>query len=218
MKHRSYLVLCFCMVFGLSAYAQKVTMNLQQVKLEIVFQEITKQTGLTVAYSRPTVDPGKIVSVDAKGEELASVLQRLFDGTDITFEIGKQKIFLNKHSVEKKDVGRTKRVSGLVVDVNGEPVIGASVVVKGTSNGTITDLDGQYVLDNVPVDATLDISYIGYTTQTLKANDKSLAHITMKEDTKVLDEVVVVGYGVAKKSDFTGSLNTMDSKKYRRFP
>lgn len=86
-----------------------------------------------------------------------------------------------------------------MVDVNGEPVIGASVVVKGTSNGTITDLDGQYVLDNVPVDATLDISYIGYTTQTLKANDKALARITMTEDTKVLDEVVVVGYGVAKK-------------------
>lgn len=59
MKHRSFLVLCFCMVFGFSAYAQKVTMNLQQVKLETVFQEITKQTGLTVAYSRPTVDPGK---------------------------------------------------------------------------------------------------------------------------------------------------------------
>lgn len=161
MKHRSFLVLCFCMVFGFSAYAQKVTMNLQQVKLETVFQEITKQTGLTVAYSRPTVDPGKIVSIDANEEELASVLQRLFVGMDITFEIGKQKIFLNKRSAEKKSAGRTKKVSGLVVDVNGEPVIGASVVVKGTSNGTITDLDGQYVLDNVPVDATLDISYIG---------------------------------------------------------
>ncbi|MBS4809799.1 MAG: hypothetical protein KH058_03375 [Bacteroides sp.] len=71
MKHRFYLVLCFCMALGILAHAQKVTMNFQQVKLETVFQEITKQTGLTVAYSRPTVDPGKVVSVNAHDEELA---------------------------------------------------------------------------------------------------------------------------------------------------
>ena len=209
MKHRFYLVLCFCMALGILAHAQKVTMNFQQVKLETVFQEITKQTGLTVAYSRPTVDPGKVVSVNAHDEELAGVLQRLFVGTDVTFEIGKQKIFLNKRAKEKS-TGQVRRVSGSIVDSNGEPIIGASIVVTGTTNGTISDLDGKYTLDNVPENATLDVSYIGYTTQSLKATDKALARIILKEDTKVLDEVVVVGYGVAKKSDFTGSLNTMN--------
>lgn len=115
MKHRFYVVLCFCMTLGLSSYAQKVTMNFQQVKLETVFQEITKQTGLTVAYSRPTVDPGKVVSVNAHDEELAGVLQRLFVGTDVTFEIGKQKIFLNKRAKEKS-TGQVRRVSGSIVD------------------------------------------------------------------------------------------------------
>ena len=85
MKRRFLFALCFCAASGFSVYAQKVTMNLQKVKLETVFNEITQQTGLSVAYSRPAVNPEKIVSVSANQEELADVLRRLFAGTNITF-------------------------------------------------------------------------------------------------------------------------------------
>lgn len=208
MKRRFLFALCFFAASGFSVYAQKVTMNLQKVKLETVFNEITQQTGLSVAYSRPAVNPEKIVSVSANQEELADVLKRLFAGTGITFEIGKQRVFLRNASLEQKPQGNVpvKTVSGVIVDENGDPVIGASVVVKGTSTGTITDLDGKYVLQDVPENATLDISYVGYETLSLKASDKDLARITMREDTEKLDEVVVVGYGTQKKVSVTGSM------------
>lgn len=220
MKRRFLFALCFCAASGLSVYAQKVTMNLQKVKLETVFNEITQQTGLSVAYSRPAVNPEKIVSVNANQEELADVLKRLFAGTDITFEIGKQKVFLRNALIEKKEreSAQVKTVTGVVVDENGEPVIGASVVVQGTSNGTITDLDGKYSLMNVPEDATLDISYIGYQTLSLKADDKSLARVTMREDTEVLDEVVVIGYGTVRKRDLTGAVSQLNAEQIQKGP
>lgn len=108
---------------------------------------------------------------------------------------------------------RTKTVSGVIVDTNGEPVIGASVLVKGTNNGTITDLDGKFTVNDVPENSTLDISYIGYKTLTLKATDKNLARLVLHEDTEVLDEVVVVGYTPMRKSDFTGSLASVKANE-----
>ena len=99
-----------------------------------------------------------------------------------------------------------KTVSGTVLDKSGESVIGASVVVKGTTNGTITDFDGKFTLSNVPNNASLEISFVGYKTQVIPVQGKNTFNVTMVEDTEVLDEVVVVGYGVAKKSDATGAM------------
>lgn len=99
-----------------------------------------------------------------------------------------------------------KTVSGTVLDKSGESVIGASVVVKGTTNGTITDFDGKFTLSNVPNNASLEISFVGYKTQVIPVQGKNTFNVTMVEDTEVLDEVVVVGYGVAKKSDVTGAM------------
>ena len=99
-----------------------------------------------------------------------------------------------------------KTVSGTVLDKSGESVIGASVVVKGTTNGTITDFDGKFTLSNVPNNASLEISFVGYKTQVIPVQGKTTFNVTMVEDTEVLDEVVVVGYGVAKKSDVTGAM------------
>lgn len=191
-------LLCFSLASGYSAYAQKVTINLQNVKLEKVFDAITKQTGLSVAYSRPTVNPDQNVSIIATNEELSDVLKRLFAGTNVAFEIGEEKIYLKdgKTSSNGSQQVKTKNVSGVIVDTNGEPVIGASVLVKGTTNGTITDMDGKFTINDVPENSTLDISYIGYKTMTLKATDKNLSRLVLHEDTEVLDEVVVVGYGV----------------------
>ena len=151
---------------------------------------------------------------------MADVLRRLFAGTNITFEIGKQKVFLKTSPARQQPQGKVpvKTVSGVIVDENNEPVIGASVIVKGTNNGTITDLDGKYVLKDVPQNATLDISYISYETLSLKANDKDLARITMHEDAKNLDEVVVVGYGTQKKVSVTGSMASTKGSDLSKVP
>lgn len=110
------------------------------------------------------------------------------------------------------------KVTGTVVDVQGEPIIGASVVVKGTSNGTVTDFDGKFTVANAPAKGNLEISYIGYKTQVLALAGKSQFSVTLEEDRQLLDEVVVVGYGVQKKSDVTGALAHMDAKELTNMP
>ena len=105
------------------------------------------------------------------------------------------------------------QVMGTVSDTNGEPVIGASVVVKGTTNGAITDVDGHFVLSNVPQGALLEITYVGFTTQTIVARSANAGSIVMKEDNKTLDELVVIGYGTQRKVDLTGSVANVDASK-----
>ena len=115
-------------------------------------------------------------------------------------------------------VQQAKTVKGTVVDNMGEPVIGASVKVVGTTNGAVTDLDGNFTLTNVPKNATVEISYIGYIAQKISVAGKSDLKVTLQEDNKALDEVVVVGYGVQRKSDVTGALAHLDSKDLTAMP
>lgn len=113
---------------------------------------------------------------------------------------------------------QNKSVSGTVVDSNGEPIIGASILVKNTTNGTITDIDGKFNLGNVPANATLVVSYVGYVGQNVPVSGKTAFKITLKEDTKTLDEVVVIGYGSVKKSTLTSAVSKMDSKSLESRP
>lgn len=113
---------------------------------------------------------------------------------------------------------QSKSVSGTVVDKAGEPVIGASVVVKGTTNGTITDFDGNFSLQGVPNDGTIQISFVGYKTQDVSVAGKTTIKVTLVEDTEMLDEVVVVGYGVQKKTDVTGALTRVDAEQLNSRP
>lgn len=112
-------------------------------------------------------------------------------------------------------VQQSGAISGKITDSNGEAIIGASVVVKGTSNGTITDIDGKFTL-SAPSNATLIISYIGYKTIEIPADGKKALNITMKEDTEMLDEVVVVGYGTQKKATLTGSISQVGGDEVRK--
>ena len=103
--------------------------------------------------------------------------------------------------------GQVKNVKGQVFDTKGESVIGASVLVKGTTNGTITDMDGNFILSNVSDDAILQVSFVGYVTQDVPVAGKSEIKVTLSEDTETLDEVVVIGYGSVKKSTLTGAVS-----------
>ena len=214
MKNRVLLVLLLSFAVSLAVSAQKITMNLQQVKLEKVFSLITKQTGLTVAYSRTIVNPERIVSVQAKDKDLSKVLDDLFAGTNVAYEIGEKKIYLKAKEAPVASQGsqKTKKITGTVTDTKGEPVIGASVLVKGAGTGTVTDVDGNFTLD-APTDALLAVSYIGYKTQEVKVGSKNSYSIQLQDDTEVLDEVVVVGYGVQKKSSLTGAVASISSQE-----
>ena len=112
-------------------------------------------------------------------------------------------------------VQQSSTVNGKITDANGEPIIGASVVIKGTTNGTITDFDGNFMLE-VPAKATLVVSYVGYKTLEVPVNGKKTLNINLKEDTEMLDEVVVVGYGTQKKATLTGSVSQVGGEELKK--
>ena len=112
---------------------------------------------------------------------------------------------------------QTKRITGRVLDANNEPVIGANVVVDGTTIGTVTDVDGNFTLD-VPDGATLKISYIGYIEQIIPVGNKSVISVILKEDSQALDEVVVVGFGTQKKLNLTGAVTAVTGEEMSKRP
>ncbi len=115
-------------------------------------------------------------------------------------------------------VSAQNKVTGTVVDANGEAIIGASVIIKGTSNGSVTDFEGNFTINNVPAKGNLEISYIGYKTQTVALGGQTSFNITLQEDNALLDEVVVVGYGVQRKSDVTGALTRVNEEQLNNRP
>ena len=139
---------------------------------------------------------------------------RLLSGTNVL----RQLMFLFMVVLCTSSAMAQKKVTGTIVDAAGEPIIGASVMVKGTSNGAVTDLDGNFTINNVPEDATLVFSYVGYRTQNLSARGKSNFQISLEEDKQLLDEVVVVGYGVQRKSDVTGALTRINEEQLNNRP
>lgn len=197
----AFLVMFLCTTITVSA--QKVTMNLQQAKLEKVLSTIAEQTGYTFAYSQPVVNTDRIVSIEVANSDLPQVLQKVFSGTNISYEIRDKKILLS----EKKDVNQDPKttqqtqkitVKGIALDEAGEPLIGASVSEKGTTNGTMTGVDGDYSL-TVPANATLVVTFVGYLSQEIPLNGQKTVDFTLKEDSKMLDEVVVTALGIKKK-------------------
>lgn len=201
---------------AMSLNAQTVSKTFKNEPLKTVLKEVENQTGFSVIYKTDEVNVNKRVTVSFNNTSLNDVMSKILD-SGLTWSIEDKMIVISKKSQSRTD-GKKKKVSGIILDNNGEPIIGASILVKGTTLGTITDLDGKYSLDNVPENATLEISYIGYKTQTLKATDKDLANITLHEDTEVLDEVVVVGYGVQKKSDVSTAVSSVKAEALANNP
>ncbi|MDR2556413.1 MAG: TonB-dependent receptor [Bacteroidales bacterium] len=206
------LVVCFVGLVG-TASAQKVTLSFQSVPLEQVLNEIKQQTGLSLVFSEPAVDISKKVSINVTDVDVQDALKNVLNGTNINFEIKGNKLYL----MDGKQTGTTvnaenKKIFGVVVGSGGELITGANVVVKGSqTNGTVTDVQGRFNLE-VPAGATtITVSFIGYKKQEINVAGGTTFNITLEEDHKLLDGVVVVGYGTMRKSDFTGSIASVRS-------
>lgn len=186
---------------NLAVNAQKVTFNGEQVSLKQAFEQIESVFKYKIAYNTAQLDVNRKVTLNQKDTDVLQVLDQLLAGTGCTYKVNENYIVITS-----QQTGAVKKVHGVVKDVNGEPIIGANVVVKGNpSNGTITDLNGNFDL-SVTSNTTLQVSYIGYNTQELFVGKKTDFNIVLKEDTELLDEVVVVGYGTMKKKDLTGAV------------
>jgi len=211
------LLSLFLTVFALNTSAQKVTLSFQNETFEKVLSSIKQQTGLLLIFSEQLVDLNRKVSIDVNSIQVEDALKQLLKGTNLSFEIKNNKLYLiEKKTSEKSDSNsKQKKVTGLVTDSKGVPIIGA--IVKGTSSGTVTDINGMFSIDT-DINSQIQVSYIGYTSQVIKIDDKSIYNLTLIEKANSLDEVVVVGYGVQKKSDLTGSISSITSEKLNLTP
>ena len=213
---RLLLYVALCTVCAVTK-AQNVSKSFENQSLKSVLTEIEHQTGLSIIYELKEVDETKKITGYFKNTPVEQVLSEILD-KDLTFTIRNKMILLSKRKNEKRQQEEVKRVTGKVIDEKGEAVIGATVLVKGTTNGTITDVDGIFTLDNVPSDALIAISYIGYQDRELSVKDKQSVNVTLSEDSKQQDEVVVVGYGSVKKRDLTGSVASLNAETISAVP
>lgn len=207
------MVCVFCSYAG-NVHSQnaKVSIRMNNVKLDKILNEIENQTDYLFIYNNQ-VDINKITSVKVKNEAVAQVLDKILSGTGINYELEGTHIILTTEDIKDLHAQQqAKTVTGTVTDVSGEPIIGANIRIKGTTTGTITDIDGNFSIEAEP-QSVIEVSYIGYLTQETVINNQKSIRFLLKEDTKTLDEVVVIGYGVQKKADLTGSVANINTEK-----
>ena len=223
MKLTCALLLTASMGVFATGNAQTMRVNIQadNVSTGKILSEIEKQTDYLFVYNKKEVDLKRKTSVNAVNKTTAEVLSTIFNGTDIIYAIEGENIMLMRKeknlAVVPDAVQQDNKITGTVLDATGMPVIGANIMVKGTTNGTITDMDGKFSLD-VQKGATLVVTYVGYTNQEISVGNQNTLSITLKEDSEALDELVVVGYAVKKKVNLSGSVATADTKKLENRP
>lgn len=221
--------ICFILLFvfsfqlmALNTEAQEAVIELETNSMTVgqLIEEIEKQTDYLVVYSNREVDANRKVDVQRKSDKVSSYLDEAFAGTDIGYDFENNYIVLmkkaNRNAAAIAEMIRSaqqpgKTITGKVVDVNGEPIIGANIIEVGTTNGTVSDIDGNFSL-KVADNATIRISYIGYVEQEINTAGKTSFNITLVEDTQALEEVVVVGYGTMRKSDLTGAISSVTTE------
>lgn len=200
------------LVQATNTYAQTTTVSLHVENQTVgdVLQQIENKTEFSFFYNNRHVDLNRRVSVSMNETNIFKILDAVFDGTDVVYQVVDNRIVLSKRNETLPLVQQSgKKITGTVLDATGMPVIGANVMVKGTTNGTITDMDGKFSLD-VEKGATLVVSYIGFSDQEIKIGNQTSLSVTLKEDAEALDELVVVGYGTQTKKDLTGAVASVN--------
>ncbi len=201
----------FLFVFqGVYAQQTRINLHVKQVPLKQVLKSIESKSEYTFFYNDAEIDMNRKVTVQANNERIDVILSKILP--DCKCVVENRKIILvpgaEKQNTPNDNTAKTKEITGTVTDTRGETLIGVNVTVLGTTTGVITNIDGKYSL-KVPAGKSLKFSYVGYIAQTVKVGDKSVIDIVLEENSKALDEVVVVAYGTARKGDLTGALTTM---------
>ena len=215
-------------IYAASAYAEQTTLTVRMNNRTVkdVFNYIEKNSEFIFVYHGSNINLNRKVSVDVHNQTVETILSNMFAGTDIEYIINDRQIIVRRNEKSNRSVtfaAETQQqkkitVTGNVKDATGEPLIGVNVLVKGTTIGGITDIDGNFSLSDVDPNATISVSYIGYRTQDIALKGKSAVNITLSEDSESLDEVVVIGYGTQKKVDLSGAVATVSTKVLENRP
>lgn len=217
----SLTVILLLGLFSNKVVAQ-VNVKIDRLPLKEALVEVEKQSGYSFFYSNMLPNQDAVVSVRATGSSIESVMDELLKGLGIKYEVKPDKqITLTEKTLTPKETSSTrpvKVVSGTVVDASGLPVIGAGVLIEGTSTGAVTDENGKYSIEVPSGDSILEFSCMGYQTLKVSLDGRRVMDVTLREDTQFLDEVVVVGYGTQKKVNLTGSVSMVDSDEISARP
>lgn len=206
--------------FAISALAQeaRISLNMQNATLRDVIAKIENQSKVYFTYNHNQIDVNKTVSINATDQTLNQVLEQLFIGSDTGYKVEDGHIVLfKKDAPQVVAAGQKRTIKGIITDDKGVPVIGASILEKNTLNGTVTEIDGTYTMTLEKSDVIV-VSCIGYATKEITVGNQSTIDVVLSEDTRLLDEVVVVGYGTQKKSDVSGSVTTVSGDKLTKMP
>lgn len=203
----------FCLHF--TAFSQNINLNLNNVTVKKAMETLKEENGYSFVFASGDIDTQKVIRVKVKNGTIDQVVKQILQEQPASYEIKNKNIIVQKNERSNRTDNDKRKITGTVVDVNGQPIIGANIVEKGTTNGIITDMDGHFQLETA-ADATLQISYIGYVAQSIPIGKQTTLTITLKEDFQNIEEVVVVGYGSVKKSDLTGSISSISAKDFNK--
>lgn len=214
------VLLMLCIGAAAHAVGNKVSLDVRNAPLENVLRSIEKQTDYRFFYSKETVNVSNRVSVSARNESIRSVLDRILPPQGISYVIENKRIALKQapassanKQLKAENNDNKVRITGTVTDGHGEPLTGVSVMVPGERIGVITDIDGNYEIE-VPQGSQLRFSYIGYTPEKKKADKSGKLDVVMTEDSQLLSEVVVIGYGTMDKKELTSAISHVGEKDF----
>lgn len=219
MKKRFFISLILGLTIAVGIQAQQLTIRLNRVTVREAMEEVKKQSGYNFIFATSDVDVRQLITVNAVNQPIEAVVKQIIEKQALQFDIKEKSIVLKKAEVPVAPRQHSVRLSGRVVDDKGVPVIGASVVIRETNLGTITDIDGNFKLSGI-VDAArpeLLVSYIGYITQQLPVRSQTEFEIKLTEDTKLLTEVVVTAMGIERNSkSLTYATQTLGGQELTR--
>ena len=203
-----------------SSYAQKTKLNLNAKNSQVkdVLNEIENQSEFFFMYDNKQVDVERKVNMAVSSMNIDQVLQKLFEGTGTGFKVVNRQILLFPLNSAGSLSQQGNNISGRVTDSSGSPLPGVSIVVKGTTQGTISDANGNYSLSNVPGNSTLQFSFVGMKSQEVSVSGKTTINVALDEDAIGIEEVVAIGYGTMKKSDITGSVSSVSNENLEAVP
>jgi TonB-linked SusC/RagA family outer membrane protein len=193
--------------------AQKITLKENDTPMKDVVKKIEEQSGLSFVYNSTVLDNNQKVSLNADDATLEQVMKQLLADKGLNYTVKDKNLIIYKQ--ERAEVNQSKRtVTGVVVDKDNIPVIGATVLVEGTTTGVITDLDGMYTIDVPSADSRLAFSYIGYAKTTVNVGNQDKINIILQEEAVNMEEVVVVGYNLVKRGQITGAIDVVKNDKF----
>ena len=207
--------------YATATYSQstQLSIKMENSTVKELFHEIEENSEYIFFYYDNVLDTNRKVTVNAKNQTVDKILDQIFEATNNTYVIEDRQIFIaTKEPIAKAGQiqQQSRTITGLVVDNENEPLIGVNILVKGTQTGVITDIDGRFTLTTTGSDPILIVSYIGFVTQEVKVGTRPTLRVTLQPDDLVLEEVVVVGYGVQKKQSIVGSIVQQSSEELQR--